>query len=72
MGPITNVIACQEILYYSILLLTMKQIYVVIFVGLLFCTITLAKETRVFKKSYIAEFTPKWPTLRAQSAVCNN
>ena len=49
---------------------TMKHIDIVIFVCLLFATLSLAKESRQFKKSYIAEFTPKWPTLRAQSAVC--
>ena len=44
----------------------MKQ--VTLFLFLYFVTLTLG--TREFKKSYIAEFNPRWPTLRAQSAVC--
>ena len=49
-------------------LLSMKQIYVTLLYFLLFATLTWA--TREFKKSYIAEFNARWPTLRAQSAVC--
>ena len=46
-------------------LLSMKQIYVKLLYFLLFATLTWA--TREFKKSYIAEFNARWPTLRAQS-----
>ena len=77
MGPICNLkrpVTLQRKSRNSfpvhVIVKTMKQIKFVIFVGLLFSTLTLAKESRQFKKSYIAEFTRKWPTLRAQSAVC--
>ena len=44
----------------------MKQVTLFLFLN--FVALTLG--TREFKKSYIAEFNPRWPTLRAQSAVC--
>ena len=72
MGPICNLkrpVIKEFHLPVHFIVKTMKHIFV-IFVCLLFSTLSLAKESRQFKKSYIAEFNPKWPTLRAQSAVC--
>ena len=51
----------------------MKHIYFPLFLFfLLFLALSLAnnKGTRVFRKSFVAEFYPRWDTLHAQSAVC--